>query len=770
MSSRLGIFGDVVNGSPKLAGADNLTPTGGVSQPAVLFSAMSSVDTNPGSIWSGSVRAITLANVLVIAMSAFDGLAVVAVLPSITEDLGRVALAPWVLTSYLGVSAVAGIAAGPIIDAVGVRRTFRATGLWFLITTAAVAVAPTMELLIVARVLQGLGGGLVISVGLASVAVAYPAALRPRALAANSVVWGLMGFGGPAIVGALLSVADWRWVFGVQVPLTALALVFGWNRLPSTRSRPVRIVTDWFGLGVLAVFSAALIATASLVGQQWLMAAGAVVLAAIAGATYWRHSGSSVAPVMARRHFVDSPFGRLHLTVGLVLAAGLTDAYLPLYAQAVRGWSESAAAFSVIFLTVGWTTAAVVMARLLDSWSESFGIAVGATIMIPATASASLFVWIDAPFAVILGSYFVVGLSLGATTNAAWSLLQSSSLTSEAGRANSSHQFLRSLSVTIAVALSGAVLLWVVDRQTGDVESVRKLLAGDSDADAVDAAVSNAVADGLGTVLLVSVVFALAATWSGWALRRSLGRQVPVVAPDDVADVIGLGAHEHVVLVGGGGKSTLLFALGRSLAARGQRVVVTTTTKMGSDQRGGLELVVDRETPDGVAHGRSNPVIWWDHVDGPRALGVSAQRCDEVFGAVDHLVVEADGARRKPFKAPADYEPVVGSSATVMVSVIGADALGVAIVQSCHRPELVAALAGCGVDDVLTPVRAAAVLLDGRGARKELPSGARLVVAITKVAAGPVSGAVRELVDQLKRREPGLQVVVVLHTGETATP
>ena len=133
-----------------------------------------------------------------VAIAAFDGLAVASALPSIADDLGRIALLPWVLTGYLATSAIAVIVAGPVIDAIGVRRTFRITGTWFLGASALAALAPTMETLIAARVLQGLGGGLVIAVALAAVGLAYPHELRPKAFAANSIVWGVMGFGGPA--------------------------------------------------------------------------------------------------------------------------------------------------------------------------------------------------------------------------------------------------------------------------------------------------------------------------------------------------------------------------------------------------------------------------------------------------------------------------------------------------------------------------------------------------------------------------------------------
>ena len=80
----------------------------------------------------------------------------------------------------------------------------------------------TWSHLVAARALQGIGGGLVISVALTAVGLAYPQRLRARAFAANSMVWGTLGFGGPVITAGLLAVAGWRMIFVVQLPITAL--------------------------------------------------------------------------------------------------------------------------------------------------------------------------------------------------------------------------------------------------------------------------------------------------------------------------------------------------------------------------------------------------------------------------------------------------------------------------------------------------------------------------------------------------------------------
>ena len=446
--------------------------------------------------------------VVVQGLAAFDGMAVIAALPSIAADLGDVSLLPWVSTAYLGTSAVAVLIGGPVIDAIGVRRTFRVTGLWFLMASAAAAVAPSMPLLVAVRVVHGFGAGLVMAVVLATVGLAYPAALRRRAFAAVSMVWGVMSFGGPALAGLLLSVGGWRFVFAVQLPLTTLALAVGWSTLPGTRRRPTAISTDWVGVGLISSIVALLLAAVGQIGIRWSVTGGAAALAVAAGAVYWWHAGRVNEPILARTHITRFPLAWVHLTAGLVMIAGLAvENYLPLYVQLTRGRSVEFAAFSITFLSVGWTSGSFIFSRLLSHWRESAVILLGAVLSVPSLAAAGLLVAREGSLTWILGTFVFVGLGVGFVSTASQTLMQAASDESEMGRVNAAHQFVRNLSITLAVALGGAVILSVVDAQVGDVETVRGVLAGEDVT--VGAETMAAVGDGLALAHVPSVVMAL---------------------------------------------------------------------------------------------------------------------------------------------------------------------------------------------------------------------------------------------------------------------
>lgn len=215
-----------------------------------------------------------------------------------------------------------------------------------------------------------------------------------------------------------------------------------------------------------------------------------------------------------------------------------------------------------------------------------------------------------------------------------------------------------------------------------------------------------------------------------------------------VADLLA-GPGRITALVGGGGKTTLLHALGAHL---GRRAVLTTTTRMAADETGHARLLLGptpAEVAAAIADDDPRPVLVWDRVDeaasgGPKGVGVDPGLPSTWLSLVDHVVVEADGSRGHPAKAPAPHEPVLPGGPVDVVAVIGADALDRVIADQCHRPLRLAAAVGCSPYERLTPERAAVLLTSRAGSRRSVPDDAGYAVAVTKV-----DDATRPLVDRL---------------------
>jgi hypothetical protein len=308
-------------------------------------------------------------------------------------------------------------------------------------------------------------------------------------------------------------------LFAINLPLGAVALAMGWRTLPTIDGPRGRIVVDWPGIAMLSVLTATSLAAVAQVGVDWTVVAAATIATAVVALAYWQHSGRAAHPVLERSHLSRFPMRRIHVTSGLVLIAGLAaNNYLPLYIQVSRGRSEAFAAFSVVFLTVGWTVASLISAKLMDRRPESDVILLGGFVIVPSVALSGVTIAFDMPLVVIFAAFFVVGMGIGFVSTAGLTLLQASSEVTEIGRANAAHQFIRTLCITYAVAAGGAILLLVVDHQVGDVEVVRDVLAGEDVA--LGPATAAAVGDGVAWVTALSFVASLGCLWVAGALAR----------------------------------------------------------------------------------------------------------------------------------------------------------------------------------------------------------------------------------------------------------
>lgn len=236
-----------------------------------------------------------------------------------------------------------------------------------------------------------------------------------------------------------------------------------------------------------------------------------------------------------------------------------------------------------------------------------------------------------------------------------------------------------------------------------------------------------------------------------------------------LADALRMTADEVVALVGGGGKTTAMFRLAREVVDGGGRAITTTTTRIFGAQIAlapahipAADATQERVAATLAGHGHVL-VIGPTEVGSGKAEGVSLdlfRRLRDWFPDVC-LLNEADGSRMRPFKAPADYEPVIPTQTTLIVPVVGADVFGTPLdADHVHRPELVSALCGAPMGTAITPAIVARVLAHPQGGRKGVPAGARVVVLINKVDSLRDRGPARETAECLLR-EPAIHSVVL---------
>lgn len=233
-----------------------------------------------------------------------------------------------------------------------------------------------------------------------------------------------------------------------------------------------------------------------------------------------------------------------------------------------------------------------------------------------------------------------------------------------------------------------------------------------------------------------------------------------------------------VAFAGGGGKTSLMFALAAALPGR---VVITTTTRIFAAQMRFAPAVLYSDDLTGLsraldAHRRALVV---GQVAGDKALGVELALPARLLARpdVDYVLVEADGSRMRPVKAPGDHEPAIPSETTLVVPVVGMDALEAPIEEIAHRPERVrqileaargSGLAGQEDDERLTPTTLARLLTHPLGGLKAVPAGARVIPTLNKVEGNARLAAGREAA-RLMLSEPRI-ACVLLGAARTAEP
>ena len=183
-----------------------------------------------------------------------------------------------------------------------------------------------------------------------------------------------------------------------------------------------------------------------------------------------------------------------------------------------------------------------------------------------------------------------------------------------------------------------------------------------------------------------------------------------------------------ISLVGGGGKTTLLYALARQLRAAGQRVITTTTTHIFPPTPGQSPLYL-------LAPGAQDldaALAQHGHVTVARELLPQGKLAGLTFDAVQALrahqavlLVEADGAAMRPLKAPAEHEPAVPPSTDICLALLGLGGVGLSVHEAVHRPERACALSGCTPADKVTPALLAHLALHGEGIFRTCPAGAQ---------------------------------------------
>lgn len=372
-------------------------------------------------VWAPQRRRLTLGLVLTITLVAFESLAISTVMPVVADDLGGLGLYGWVFSGFFLGSLLGIVTAGRSADTRGTAFPYTVGLALFSAGLLVGGLAPSMPVLVAARVAQGIGAGAIPAVAYTSVGRAYPQALRPRVFAVFSSAWVIPGIIGPVAAGAIEHALSWRAVFLALLPIVAVAAAMTIPQLSRRPPRPAAPAVDPSAVvvptvhavdgparGVPVAAGQPMPGATGGVGADGADTRGAPVSPANPPAVRARRRGdrldqrtlalaliAGVTAVLVAANGVPIPLTAVLLVAGIPLAAGAflrlvppgtarlaagmpaavmvrgiltfaffgTDAFVSLTYQDVRGQPTWVAGAALTGATVAWTAAAWVQER-----------------------------------------------------------------------------------------------------------------------------------------------------------------------------------------------------------------------------------------------------------------------------------------------------------------------------------------------------------------------------------------------------------------------
>ncbi|WP_460829821.1 MFS transporter [Nocardioides hungaricus] len=297
-------------------------------------------------------RAVVLAAVLGSGMTMLDGTVVNVALRTIGEDLGAsLAELQWISNGYLLSLSSLILLGGSLGDRYGRRRMFVVGTIWFALASLLCGIAPSPEVLIAARVLQGLGAALLTPGSLAMIQGAFAREDRAQAIGAWSGLGSIAAAIGPFVGGGLVQYADWRWIFLINPPIAVLTVAVAQRAVPETRDPNAPRELDVVGATCAALALGGL--TYALIGWGGAWAPWALVVTVLAAAGYVVDERRSDHPMLPLGIFADRTFSAANaMTLVVYAALGAVLFFLVLQLQTVGGYGALEAGIATLPITI----------------------------------------------------------------------------------------------------------------------------------------------------------------------------------------------------------------------------------------------------------------------------------------------------------------------------------------------------------------------------------------------------------------------------------
>ncbi|HEX9465398.1 MAG TPA: MDR family MFS transporter [Alphaproteobacteria bacterium] len=457
---------------------------------------------------ASEIRAVVIGALLAMALAAVDQTIIATALPAMARDLGDVSLLSWIVSAYLLTSTCASPVAGKLSDLYGRRRSLVAALGIFMLGSALCALATGMIPLILARAVQGLGGGSLIALGQTVIGDVVSPRQRAHYSGYFSLVFATTSIVGPSLGGLLTQYWGWPWIFWINLPVGAAALVIvdrALRRLPvHHHKRPI----DYAGIVSLSGATVALLLVLSLGGKKLAWTSPEIVVLAAASAllcAVFAHAQLRAAePVLPPRFLADGVLKPLLASSFIVYGTYLAIAVAaPVYFQVALGTSASEAGLLTIPVVLSTSLTSNFAARHAKrSGRYKLPTLIGLPVAVVAMAVLAFVADRVSP-AVAAAFLTLAGCGFGPTFPSASVASLNAVAPRDIGAVSGALTFVRALGAAIAVAASSALVLGLAaDALPGGLEGGLQDLVSQ----ALAPAAREAVARAFGVMFGVSAV------------------------------------------------------------------------------------------------------------------------------------------------------------------------------------------------------------------------------------------------------------------------
>jgi EmrB/QacA subfamily drug resistance transporter len=432
-----------------------------MADPHPSAEATEAADIAPGLLTHRQIMFVFSGLMLGMLLAALDQTIVSTALPTIVGDLGGLNHLSWVVTSYLLASTVSTPLWGKLGDLYGRKGFFQAAILIFLVGSALSGISQNLNELIGFRALQGLGAGGLMVGAQAIIGDIVPPRDRGRYTGLIGAVFAVSSVAGPLLGGLFTDHLTWRWVFYVNLPVGAIALVVVAAVLPATKTRIAHQI-DYFGATVLSAAVVALILALTWGGSTYAWTSITIIALGIGSvglfAWFLRIERRAVEPTVPLHLFRSKVFrvsSGAALIVGFSMFGVLT--FLPLFLQIVHGVSATKSGLQMAPIMAFVLAMAVFSGRRVTATGTYRRFPIAGTAL---TAIAlGLFATIDAstPFWLTAIYMCILGTGLGLTMQILMLAAQNSVPYSQLGVATSTAMFSRSIGGSLGVAVFGTI-------------------------------------------------------------------------------------------------------------------------------------------------------------------------------------------------------------------------------------------------------------------------------------------------------------------------